>query len=329
MLAGLMAATVLGGVAPAMAAPGQDRDGRDNRVMRQGGGDNRGDGRGGNAQRARMPGMDRPQVDRTQAMRQRAVSEARPSGRFEGRTDARQNGRPSAGSPYRPLPEQQRQGWGQRRDNDNRADARPTAPRPDNGVRPGWNGTRPGTGDRDRDRDRDWNRDRDRDRDNRWADRRDDDHRWDGRRNDDRRSDDRRWDGRRDDWNRPVWNNGGWNNGRRYDDRTRWADQRRWDNRWRNDRRYDWYSYRARYGDRYRMGRYYAPRGWNYGYQRFSIGIFMSSGLYANNYWLNDPWQYRLPPAYGNMRWVRYYDDALLVDIRDGYVVDVIHDFFW
>jgi hypothetical protein len=29
------------------------------------------------------------------------------------------------------------------------------------------------------------------------------------------------------------------------------------------------------------------------------------------------------------MRWIRYYDDALLVDIRDGYVVDVIHDFFW
>jgi len=26
---------------------------------------------------------------------------------------------------------------------------------------------------------------------------------------------------------------------------------------------------------------------------------------------------------------VRYYDDALLVNIYDGQVVDVIHNFFW
>lgn len=120
-----------------------------------------------------------------------------------------------------------------------------------------------------------------------------------------------------------------WSNGRRYDDRTRWANQRRWDNGWRQDRRYDWQSYRSRYGDRYRAGRYYAPRGWDYGYRRFSIGIVLSQLLYSNNYWLDDPYSYRLPPAYGSLRWVRYYDDAMLVDTRDGYVVDVIHDFFW
>ena len=77
------------------------------------------------------------------------------------------------------------------------------------------------------------------------------------------------------------------------------------------------------------MGRYAAPRGWDYGYRRFSVGITLSSLLYANNYWLNDPYAYRLPPAYGTLRWVRYYDDAMLVDVRDGYVVDVIHGFFW
>ena len=37
---------------------------------------------------------------------------------------------------------------------------------------------------------------------------------------------------------------------------------------------------------------------------------------------------YRLPPADGPYRWVRYYGDVLLVDVRNGYVVDVIHDFF-
>jgi hypothetical protein len=36
-----------------------------------------------------------------------------------------------------------------------------------------------------------------------------------------------------------------------------------------------------------------------------------------------------LPPAYGPYRWVRYYDDVLLVDIRSGYVVDMINNFFW
>ena len=39
---------------------------------------------------------------------------------------------------------------------------------------------------------------------------------------------------------------------------------------------------------------------------------------------------YRLPyRAAGHVRWVRYWDDALLVDIYTGEVVDVIHNFFW
>ncbi|WP_409574764.1 RcnB family protein [Sphingopyxis sp. PET50] len=33
--------------------------------------------------------------------------------------------------------------------------------------------------------------------------------------------------------------------------------------------------------------------------------------------------------AYGGYRWVRYYNDALLVDTYSGEVVDVIYDFFW
>lgn len=31
----------------------------------------------------------------------------------------------------------------------------------------------------------------------------------------------------------------------------------------------------------------------------------------------------------GPVRWIRYYDDVLLIDTRDGYVVDVIYDFFY
>lgn len=108
----------------------------------------------------------------------------------------------------------------------------------------------------------------------------------------------------------------------------RWNNQRRWDRDWRNDRRYDWRGYRHSHRQIYRMPRYYAPRGWHNSYSRYSVGIYLNDLLFARNYWIDDPHYYRLPPAYGSMRWIRYYDDALLVDTRDGYVVDVIYDFF-
>ena len=41
------------------------------------------------------------------------------------------------------------------------------------------------------------------------------------------------------------------------------------------------------------------------------------------------PWQYRLPPAYGPYRWVRYHNDAVLIDTYTGEVEDVIYGFFW
>jgi hypothetical protein len=110
-------------------------------------------------------------------------------------------------------------------------------------------------------------------------------------------------------------------NGNRTDNHHRWSGD------WRRDHRYDWRNYRNRYSSLFRLGRYYDPYGYNY--RRFSIGLSLGSSYYGSNYWLNDPWQYRLPPAYGPYRWVRYYDDALLVNIYDGQVVDVIYNFFW
>ncbi|MFT3965580.1 MAG: RcnB family protein, partial [Sphingobium sp.] len=120
-----------------------------------------------------------------------------------------------------------------------------------------------------------------------------------------------------------------WQDRARISNADRWRDQRRWSNDWRRDSRYDWSRYRQMNRNVYRMPAYRPPMGWNYGYSRFSIGVFLGSPLFASSYWLDDPYSYRLPPAYGTLRWVRYYDDALLVDIRDGYIVDVIHDFFW
>ena len=101
----------------------------------------------------------------------------------------------------------------------------------------------------------------------------------------------------------------------------------RWSSDWRRDHRYDWRTHRSRHRSLFRLGRYYDPYGW--GYRRFSIGFSIGSGYYGSNYWMDDPWMYRLPPAYGPYRWVRYYDDALLVNIYTGQVVDVLYNFFW
>jgi hypothetical protein len=141
----------------------------------------------------------------------------------------------------------------------------------------------------------------------------------------DRRDGDRRdgnWREGRGDWQS--------NDRVRERDGSQWRDRdgdRRWSSHWRSDRRYDWRNYRDRNRSIFRIGRYYDP--YRYGYRRFSIGFSLWPNYYQSNYWIDDPWMYRLPPAYGPYRWVRYYDDALLVNIYSGEVVDVIHSFFW
>lgn len=135
---------------------------------------------------------------------------------------------------------------------------------------------------------------------------------------------DRRWDHDGDERLDHRWDRNG--NGR-IDQR--WRDGNRWNHGWRNDRRYDWRGYRNHYRHQYRQPRYYNPYGYRYGYQRFGIGIYLDRLFFGNRYWLSDPWEYRLPPAPYGYRWVRYYDDVLLVDTRNGYVVDAIYGFFW
>jgi hypothetical protein len=142
---------------------------------------------------------------------------------------------------------------------------------------------------------------------------------------------DDRQDFRRDRWqDRQEFRRDRLQDGRRWgwDDDRRWNGNR-WNQGWRQDRRYNWQDWRFRNRNVYRLPRYYAPPGWGYGYRRFGLGVILSAPLFSQNYWIDDPYNYRLPPAYGPYRWIRYYDDVLLVDIRDGRVVDVIHDFFW
>ena len=100
-----------------------------------------------------------------------------------------------------------------------------------------------------------------------------------------------------------------------------------WGTQWRGDRRYDWQDWRRHHHSSFHIGFYLDPFG--FGYQRMGYGWQLFPSYYQSSYWLRDPWQYRLPPVYGPYRWVRYYDDALLVDTWSGEVVDVIYNFFW
>lgn len=100
-----------------------------------------------------------------------------------------------------------------------------------------------------------------------------------------------------------------------------------WDTSWRNSHRYDWQDWRRRHRSHFHLGLYFDPFGW--GYQPYQIGWRLWPNYYSSRYWINDPFEYRLPYAPPGYRWIRYWDDAILVDTFTGEAVDVIHNFFW
>jgi Ni/Co efflux regulator RcnB len=100
-----------------------------------------------------------------------------------------------------------------------------------------------------------------------------------------------------------------------------------WSTNWRNNDRYDWRRWRDRHRSSFRVGVYYDPFGWSY--RPYQIGWRLWPSYYSSRYWIDDPWSYRLPYAPPGYVWIRYWDDAILVDRWSGQVVDVIHNFFW
>ena len=100
-----------------------------------------------------------------------------------------------------------------------------------------------------------------------------------------------------------------------------------WSTNWRHNNKYDWYNWRKRNRSLFHLGFYFDPFGW--GYQPYSIGWRLWPSYYSSRYWINDPWSYRLPYAPPGYRWVRYWNDAILVDTWTGQVVDVLYNFFW
>ncbi|MBB4640929.1 RcnB family protein [Rhizorhapis suberifaciens] len=111
----------------------------------------------------------------------------------------------------------------------------------------------------------------------------------------------------------------------RYGDRHDVREERRDVREAKREYRQDWREYRRDHRDTYARGNWRSPNR----YRSFNPGVRIEQRYYGSRYVIADPWRYRLPPARGNMRYVRHYDDVLLVNMRTGRVVDVYRNFFW
>jgi len=117
------------------------------------------------------------------------------------------------------------------------------------------------------------------------------------------------------------------NNARRGGDPREIREQRRDVADARRELREDWRDYRQSHRDVYRRGAYAGPRG--YAYRPVAPGYRFAPGYYQSRYWINDPWTYRLRRVAGGQRWIRYGNDVVLVNTRNGRVIEAHRDFFW
>lgn len=111
----------------------------------------------------------------------------------------------------------------------------------------------------------------------------------------------------------------------RYGDRQDIREERRDLREAKREYRQDWREYRREHRNVYARGDWRSP----YRYRSFGPGVRIEQRYYAPRYVIGDPWRYRLPAAHGPLRWVRHYDDVLLVNMRTGRVVEVHRNFFW
>lgn len=93
----------------------------------------------------------------------------------------------------------------------------------------------------------------------------------------------------------------------------------------RREAREDWRDYRQSHRDVYRAGNWRAP----FRYNQWNVGAQLRPTYYSSRYYITDTNRYRLPRPGYNQRWVRHYNDVLLVNVRTGRVVAVHRGFFW
>lgn len=72
---------------------------------------------------------------------------------------------------------------------------------------------------------------------------------------------------------------------------------------------------------------YVAPYpGWRY--RPLAVGARLAAAFHAPRYVVAHPARHGLPSPRGDLRWIRYGDDALLVDVTDGRVRRVVRNRF-
>jgi Ni/Co efflux regulator RcnB len=112
---------------------------------------------------------------------------------------------------------------------------------------------------------------------------------------------------------------------RRYGDRGDVREERREVREAKREYREDWREYKQRNRNAFRGSRFDAP----FRYRAFNNGGYLRGTYYAPRYYVNNYDSYRLPHPGRNLRYVRHYDDVLLVNVRTGRVVQVYRNFYW
>ncbi len=86
---------------------------------------------------------------------------------------------------------------------------------------------------------------------------------------------------------------------------------------------------RDRRGDRHHRHASYAAPHHNWRYRPVGVGYRLDRVYYSPRYYISDYGHYHLRTPRPWERWIRYGDDLLLVNLRTGRVLDVIHDNYW
>jgi len=77
----------------------------------------------------------------------------------------------------------------------------------------------------------------------------------------------------------------------------------------------------------FHAGNYRRPSGWYY--RRWNYGDYLPALFFAQSYWLEDYADYNLTYPPPGTVWVRYGNDALLVDQDSGEVIQVVYGIFY
>lgn len=78
---------------------------------------------------------------------------------------------------------------------------------------------------------------------------------------------------------------------------------------------------------RFRAGVYVRPSGWYY--HRWTYGEFLPVFFFSRNYWILDWEDFALDDPPPGTVWVRYGNDALLIDEYTGEVIEVVYGIFY